>query len=295
MKKKIKIGIPGGTLLESVKYFFQDAGYSLEIKESPSFVFIDNDDIECFLSGTYESPVLVEKGILDGTITSKAAIAESGCKNVEELFSIGTPYKKWREETKAVIAVSKNSKIKKPKDLQGKKIITRLPGLANSYLKKNKISAQLEVSQGGNEQKVPRLADAVVEFISTGKTFEYYNLRVLDTVLEDANMISLIVNPNSLKDSWKKEKLNELGVLLHSARLAKDYAGLMLHASNDMMEQVFKILPSLKKPTVTHLRGENWFDVFTVAPKSEIRSLIPRLKKIGCTDIVEFPLKKVII
>ena len=295
MKKKLKIGIPNGILLEPIKDFFKEAGYELEIKESPSSVFIGDDDIECFLGGSYELPILVERGILDGTIVSKAVLFESGYKKAKEVRAIGSPYYKWKEGTKVVIAVSKNSKIKKIKDLEGKKIITRLPGIAKDFLKKNKISAFLEVSQGANEQKVPGLADAVIEFLNTGRTLNFYNLRVLETILEGINVISLIANPKALKDSWKKEKLENLGLLLHSARLAKDYAGLMLHASNDMMEQVFEILPSLKKPTVTHLRGENWFDVFTVAKKNEIRELIPKLKKIGCTDIVEFSLKKVII
>jgi len=99
----------------------------------------------------------------------------------------------------------------------------------------------------------------------------------------------------SLKNKWKREKIENLAMLLKGARLAQEMAGLMLHASNDMMEEVLKVLPALKKPTVTYLRGENWFDVLTVANKKEIRKLIPRLKKIGCTDIVEFPLNKVVL
>lgn len=104
----------------------------------------------------------------------------------------------------------------------------------------------------------------------------------------------LIANKKAWKDKWKRKKIEDLAILLKGARLGQEYVGLMLHASNDMMEQVLKVLPALKKPTVTHLRGENWFDVFTVAKKKKVREIIPKLKKIGCTDIVEFPLNKVV-
>lgn len=293
-KNKIKIGIPKGFLQNYVKSIFRDAGYNFEIKGRPSSVSIDDKDIECFLSGGYEIPRLIKEGILDAGIISKGIALESGIKENKKIIEIGSPSSEW-EETRVVVAVPKNSKIRKVKDLNGKKIITRLPGIAKKFLKENKISAEIEFSQGVNEQKIPELSDAVIDFANTGETLKFYNLRVLAVIAEDMSIISLIAGEKSIKERQKREKIEDLGLLLSGARLAQDYAGLMLHASNDMMEDVFKILPSLKKPTVTNLRGENWFDVFTVAKKEEIREIIPKLKKIGCTDIVEFPLKKVVV
>lgn len=294
-KNKIKIGIPKNTLQNYIENLFNDAGYAFEIKGRPSSIYVDDKEIECFLSGGYEIPQLIRDGVLDAGVVSKGILLEAGKENIEEICKIGTPSSDWKT-TRVALAVPENSKIKKVEDLEGKKIITRLPGIAKEFLKNKGLSSvKIEVSQGTNEQKVPELADAVIEFTSSGDTFKFYNLRILEIISEEANLISLVVSKELLKDKWKKEKIEDIGLLLVGARLAQDYAGLMLHASNDMMEDVLNILPSLKKPTVTHLRGENWFDVFTVAEKNKIREIIPSLKKIGCTDIIEFPLKKLVI
>lgn len=292
-KNKIKLGIPGGNLERSVAKLFQDAGYELKINDESSLARIDDQDVECFFDKANEIAFLVGAGILDGGIVSKASLIEAKAEIVE-VCTIGTPSSNWRG-SKVVLAVPEDSKIKTIKDLKGKKIITRLPEITKNFLKKNKISAEIEISNSANEAKVPILADATVEFVSTGNTLKLYNLKALAVLLDDANILSVIANTKALKDPWKKEKIEAIGILLKGARIAQEYSGLMLHASNDMMEEVLKALPAMKKPTITHLRGENWFDVFTVAKKKELRRLIPRLRKIGCTDIIEFNLTKVII
>lgn len=296
MKKnnKIKIGIPEGSLRSVIERFFIGAGYDFKIMEKPLFVFIDDPEIECFLDRANGIASLISQGVLDGGIISKSAVLEGEADSLEEVCIIGAPTSDLKE-TKIVLAVPNNSPIKSIKDLNGKKIITRVPKITKEFLKKEKISATIEISQNSNEAKVPDLADALVEFVNTGSTLKFYNLKILKVLFENVNTISIYANSDSLKDKWKKEKMDKVGLLLRGARLAEDYVGLMLHASNDMMEEVFEILPSLKKPTVTHLRGENWFDVFSVVEKKKARIIIPKLKRIGCTDIVEFPLKKVII
>ncbi len=292
-KNKLKFGIPGGNLERSIAKLFEDAGYEFKVNSESSSVCIDDQDIECFFDKANEIAFLVGAGILDGGITSKAALIEAKAE-IAEVCTIGTPSSTWRS-SKVVLAVPEKSKIKTLKDLNGKKIITRLPEITKSFLKKNKISAEIEVSHSANEAKTSVLADAVVEFTSTGNTLQLYNLKVLEVLLEDANILSVIACSKALKDSWKREKIEGIGILLKGARIAQEYSGLMLHASNDMMEEVLKALPAMKKATITHLRGENWFDVFTVARKKELRKLIPRLRKIGCTDIIEFNLSKVIV
>ena len=199
----------------------------------------------------------------------------------------------WEIKTRVVLAVPEKSSIKTIKGLKGKKIITRLPGITETFLKKNKVSAVIEFSDAQNESKVPEFAEAIVEFVNTGTNLESFDLKILEVLMED--YLAVVANKDALKNKWKSEKINNLAVLLKGARLGQEMVGVMLHASNDMMEDVFKTLPALKKPTVTHLRGENWFDIFTVVKKKKIRELIPRLKKIGCTDIIEIPLTKVIV
>ena len=292
MKKenKIKFGIPGWTLREPIEELFIKTGYDFKIDERSSAVYIDDPEIDCFFARAKEICPLIERGILDGGIVSKAAIAETKTK-LSEICDL-SPLMSISGETRLVLAVPEKSKIKLLRDLKGKKIVTRVPEITKEFLRKNKISATIEFSDGANEAKVPGFADALVELTNTGATLKAHNLKILEVLMKDS--VILGANEKSLQNKWKRKKMEDLAILLKGARLAREYAGLMLHASNDMMEAVLKILPSLKKPTVTHLRGENWFDVLTVAKKKEIRELIPKLKKIGCTDIVEFPLNKVI-
>lgn len=289
--KKIKFGIPGWTFKEPLERLFRETGYDFKINEKSSAIYIDDQEIDCFLGRAKEIAPLIERGILDGGIVSKATLAETKIKLIE-ICNLGTLDPAWKE-TKLVLTVPEKSSIKSLKDLKGKKIVTRVPEITKEFLRKNKIPAIIEFSDGTNEVKVPSFADALVEFTNTGATLRFYNLKILAVLMKDS--VVLVANEKSLKNKWKKEKMENLAILLKGARLAQEYSGLMLHASNDMMEEVLKVLPALKKPTVTQLRGENWFDVLTVANRKEIRKLIPKLKKIGCTDIVEFPLNKVVI
>lgn len=289
--KKIKFGIPSGTLKEPIEKLFQKAGYDFEINEKSSTVYVDDPEIDCFFARTKEIAPLIKREILDVGIASRAVFAETKTA-LSEICDLGS-LASVCGETRLVLAVPEKSQIKSLKDLKGKKIVTRVPEITKDFLRKNKTPAIIEFSDGTNEAKVPFFADALVEFTNTGVTLKSYGLKVLAVLMKDS--VIVVANESSLKNKWKREKIENLAMLLEGARLAQEYAGLMLHASNDMMERVLKALPALKKPTVTHLRGENWFDVLTVADKKEIRKIIPKLKKIGCTDIVEFPLNKVVL
>lgn len=291
MKNKLlKFGIPGRTLKEPLEKLFKKTGYDFKIDERSSVVYIDDPEIKCFFARAKEIALLIERGILDGGIVSRATIAETKVK-LPEVSDLGTLFS-FSGETKLVLAIPEKSQIKSLKDLKDKKIVTRVPEITKEFLRKNRISAIIEFSDATNEAKVPSFADALVEFTNTGATLKSFNLKILIVLMKDS--VVLVANRNSLKDKWKREKIENLAMLLKGARLAQEYSGLMLHASNEMMEGVLKVLPALKKPTITQLRGENWFDVLTVAKKKELRDIIPKLKKIGCTDIVEFPLNKVI-
>lgn len=288
--KKIKFGIPGWTFKEPIEELFRKTGYDFKINEKSSAVYIDDPEIDCFFARAKELCPLIERGTLDGGIVSRATVTETKTK-LAEVADLGSLYP--GQETKIVLAIPEKSKIKSLKDLNGKKILTRIPEIAKEFLRKNKISAKVEFSDGTNESRIPTFADALVEFMNTGNTLKSFGLKPIVVLMKDSVM--LVANNDAVKDKWKRRKIENLAMLLQGARLAQEYAGLMLHASNDMMAKVLKALPSLKKPTVTHLRGENWFDVLTVAKKKKIRELIPKLKKIGCTDIVEFPLNKVVV
>jgi ATP phosphoribosyltransferase len=292
-KNKLKFGIPAGSLRDSMVQLFKDAGYDFKISESPLSATIDDSRIECFFDRANEIARLVNRGVLDGGVVSSAALAETKVK-VLKICEIGTPNFAWHK-SKIVLAVPQGSKIRSIKDLEGKRIITRLPEITRDFLNKNKISAEIEITNSSAEPKAAALKDALVEFVNTGATLKFYNFKILKIILENTNILFVIASPKAIKNKWKREKMENLGMLLKGARIGQEMVGLMLHASNEMLEEIFKKLPALKRPTITHLRGENWFEVFTVINKEKTRSLIPTLKKIGCEDIVEFSLNKVII
>jgi ATP phosphoribosyltransferase len=291
-KNKLKFGFPIGALRQEVLELFLAAGYDIKFSEHIQKIDIDDAEIDCVLVRPIPMASLIEKGFLDVGISTDSAVLETRAKvnKVCDLEYIKPPFPKMR----IVVGAPESSKIRTLKNLAGKKIITRIPNIAKEFLKKNKISAEILYSDAPiNEPIVGVAADAIIEFFQFGEFFKAYKMKVIATIMERS--LILIANENSLNQGWKKEKIKNLAILLKGARLGQEMAGLMLHASNDTMEEVLKILPSLKKPTVTQLRGENWFDVLTVANKKEIRKIVPKLKKIGCKSIVEFPLNKVVL
>jgi len=288
---KIKFGFPWEYLREGAIELFKKAGYEVGVDEHSYRIEINDPEIECVTSKVEELAPLVEKGVVDVGITEKVFVLDNKAK-VIELVNLEYGYKTWKR-SKIVLAVPENSRIKSVRDLNGKRIVTWIPRIAKDYFKKHGVNTEVEFTNLPAEPKCPSLCDAIIEFVNTGASLRKFHLKILDVLMESSPW--LIANENSLEDKWKKEKIENLAILLKGARLAQEYTGLMLHASNEMMEKVLKILPSLKKPTITQLRGENWFDVLTVAKKKELRVIIPKLKKIGCTDIVEFPLNKVVI
>jgi len=293
MKKinKIKFGFPWEYLREGAIELFKKAGYEVDVDEHSYRIEIDDPEIECVTSKVEELAPLVEKGVIDVGITEKVFVLDNKAK-VIELVNLEYGYKTWKR-SKIVLAVPENSRIKSVRDLNGKRILTWIPRIAKDYFKKHGVNTEVEFTNLPAEPKCPSLCDAIIEFVNTGASLRKFHLKILDILMETSPW--LIANEKSLKDKWKREKIENLAILLKGARLAQEYSGLMLHASNEMMEEVLKVLPSLKKPTVTQLRGENWFDVLTVAKEKELREIIPKLKKIGCTDIVKFPLRKVVI
>ena len=288
---KIKFGFPWEYLREGAIELFKKAGYEVDVDEHSYRIEIDDPEIECVTSKVEELAPLVEKGVIDVGITEKVFVLDNKAK-VIELVNLEYGYKTWKR-SKIVLAIPENSRIKSVRDLNGKRILTWIPRIAKDYFKKHGVNTEVEFTNLPAEPKCPSLCDAIIEFVNTGASLRKFHLKILDILMETSPW--LIANEKSLKDKWKREKIENLAILLKGARLAQEYSGLMLHASNEMMEEVLKVLPSLKKPTVTQLRGENWFDVLTVAKEKELREIIPKLKKIGCTDIVEFPLRKVVI
>ncbi len=286
----LKLGLPKGSLEKSTYELFNKAGFNISSASRSYFPSVDDDELEVVLFRPQEMARYVEDGVIDCGLTGKDWIEENGSKIVEVAELAYS--KQTRNPIRWVLAVHNDSPIKSVKGLQGKTIATELMNVTKNYLKKHKIKAQVEFSWGATEVKPPKLADAIVEATETGSSLRANNLRIVDTVLTSTTRF--IASKESLKNSWKKKKIENIALLLSSAILAREKVGLKMNVSSKDLKKVIKILPALKKPTVMPLSDGKWFDVDTIIDEKVVRVLIPELKKAGASGIIEYPLNKVI-
>ena len=288
--KKLRLGIPKGSLQDATINLFKKAGYVIRVDERSYYPKIDDPEIECVLIRAQEMARYVEEGAIDAGLTGKDWIVENGADVVEiaELLYA----KQGLGKVKWVLAVPENSKIKGVKDLQGKRIATELVNVSKNYLKKHKVKANVEFSWGATEVKPPQLADAIIEVTETGASLKVNKLKIIDTIMESSTRF--IANKSAWKNKNKRKKMLNLAILLKGAIAAEEKVGLMMNVPNKKLDKILKILPAMKKPTISKLVGCDWSDVFTVADEKEVRGLIPKLKRAGAQGIIELPLNKVI-
>ena len=286
--KKIKLGIPKGSLQENTLKIFKSAGFDIDVPERGYFLKIDDPEIECFLLRPQEIPRYIEKGKLDLGISGDDWILESKAEIIEvcDLKYAKQEIKKVRW----VLAVPQSSKIKSVKDLEGKTISTEAVNLVKNYLKKSKVKARVEFSWGTTEVKPPRFADAICDITETGASLRAHNLKVIDTILVSST--KLITNKQAWQDKWKKEKIKDLALLLQGAVGGEEMVNIMMHIPGTKLNRILKFLP--KSPTIKKLIGENWYDIEISCKERETRELIPKLKRIGAQGIVEWPVMKIV-
>jgi ATP phosphoribosyltransferase len=290
MKKIIKIGIPKGSLQNSTIELFKKAGFNIRVNERSYKPVIDDENIECLLIRAQEIPKYVEQGVLDAGLSGEDWIQETAAdvEEISELVYSKTGFGKVR----LVMAVPENSSVKSIKDLQGKRIATELVNVTKAYLKEKKVQAEVEFSWGATEVKVPELVDAISELTETGSSLRANNLRVIDVILESST--KFIANKTSLKDGWKKQKIEDITLLLKAALLAEGNIGLKMNVEKKNLDAIVALLPALKKPTVSNLYGDSSVAVEVIIEEKVVRDIIPKLKKAGAEGIVEYPLNKVI-
>lgn len=288
--KVLKLGIPKGSLQEATTRLFEKAGYSLSFRSRSYFPSIDDNEIECMLIRAQEMARYVEDGVLDAGITGKDWILENRAR-VKEIAEL--PYSKQSAgPVRWVLAVPNDSQIKRVTDLEGKRIATEAVNLTKDYLKRSGVKATVEFSWGATEVKPPKLADAIVEITETGSSLRANNLRIVDTILESTTRF--FMNKEAYKDPWKRRKAERVVMLLKGAIAAVGQVGLMMNAKKVDLEKILKILPALKKPTISDLSDKDWVDINTIINEKLSRDLIPKLKEAGASGIVEYPLNKII-
>ncbi len=286
----LKLGIPKGSLEEATVNLFAKAGYDIKIKSRSYFPSIDDEEIECMLIRAQEIARYVENGVLDAGLTGKDWVQENRADVVEIADLVYS--KTSTRPVRWVLAVPNDSSIQSIKDLQGKRIATEAVNMTTDYLKKHGVTAEVEFSWGATEVKPPKLVDAIVEVTETGSSLRANNLRIIETIMESNT--KFVMNKDAYNDSWKKEKVDRLVLMLQSAMAANGKVGLMMNVPKDKLDEVMKVLPEGKKPTIAELTDPKWVDLSVILEEKLVREIAPDLKRAGVEDIVEYSLNKII-
>jgi ATP phosphoribosyltransferase len=288
---RLKLGVPKGSLQDATIELFARAGWKITLGSRSYVPTIDDAEIECLMVRAQEMARYVETGALDAGITGHDWVVETDA-DVCELAEL--VYAKQRlARVRWVLAVPEDSPIREPKDLAGKVIATEVVHITERYLAKSNVSARVEFSWGATEVKVPQLADAIVEVTETGSSLRANRLRIVDTVLESATVF--IMNRAAAADSWKREKADNLILMLQGAIAAASKVGLMLNVRREDLPAVLKVLPALKNPTISALSDSEWVAVNTIIEEAVVRQILPKLKAAKAQGIVEYPLNKIVL
>lgn len=291
MRNKLKLGIPKGSLQNATIALFKRSGWKININGRSYFPEINDDLIECAICRAQEMSRYIENGTLDAGLTGKDWIAEnrSDIRVVADLVysKVSSRPARW------VLAVPYDSTINKPEDLQGKKVATELVGFTKRYFAEKGIDVAVEFSWGATEAKaVSGLADAIVEVTETESTIKAHGLRIIQELMQTNTQ--LIANHNSWEDTFKKEKIEQVALLLKGALLGEKLVGLKMNVPESKIENIVSLLPSLNAPTIAPLYQSKWFSLETVVDSNVVRELIPKLLKNSAEGIIEYPLNKVV-
>jgi ATP phosphoribosyltransferase len=287
----LKLGIPKGSLEKPTIELFAKSGWQIKLSSRNYFPEIDDDELSCSICRPQEMSRYIESGILDAGITGKDWILEneSDIVYVESLV-----YSKVsRKPTRWIIAVPGDSDINCLEDLEGKKIATELVGYSKRFFDEKKINVDIEFSWGATEAKVVSgLADAIVEVTETESTIRAHGLKIIYELM--TSNTQFIANKKAWEDPWKREKIENIAMLLQGALNADKIVGLKMNVPEEKLDCVTKLLPSMNAPTIAHLYQSKWYSVETVISEHQVRDLIPKLLKEGAEGIVEYALNKVL-
>jgi ATP phosphoribosyltransferase len=286
----LRIGLPSGSLQESTLDLFAKAGYRITGSTRSYKPAVDDPELEIRLLRAQEISRYVEHGFLDCGITGKDWIEENN-SDVELIVKL--EYSKATSgPTRWVLVVPQNSPIQSVKDVEGKRIATEAVGLTTRFLESRGVKAKVEFSWGSTEVKVPELVDAIVDITETGTSLVANHLRIVEVITESYPQV--IGNRESMKDPWKKGKLDRLVLLLQGALNARNKVGLKMNLQDYQLKNLLQRLPALRNPTVSPLAQAGWIAVETVIDERVVREIIPELKDLGAEGIIEYPLNKVV-
>jgi len=288
----LKLGIPKGSLEKATIELFAKSGWKISINGRSYFPDIDDREISCSMCRAQEMSRYVENGTLDCGLTGKDWIMENDSQVVVVADLIYSKVSK--NPARWVLAVPKEAPYQRPEDLAHKKIATELVNFTKKYFADRNIPVKVEFSWGATEAKVEAgLADAIVEVTETGSTIKAHGLKIIHELMQTNTQF--IVNREVWEnDPWKKEKIENLVLLLKGALRADRMVGLKMNVPEANLEQMVAILPCLQAPTIAPLFKTDWYSVEVIVEQAHVRNLIPQVIKLGATGIIEYPLYKVI-
>src|SRR5712671_243765 len=274
MTNQLRLGIPAGSLQEATGELFRKAGYKITYVSRSYYPAIDDPEIHCTLIRAQEIARYVQDGSLDCGLTGHDWILENDAKVVEVAELVFSKVSK--RPVRWVLAVPNDSPVQSVKDLHGKRIATEVVNLTRRWLAGHGVEAQVEFSWGATEVKPPRLADAIVEVTETGSSLRANNLRIVAELLQSTPRF--IANMQAYGVPWKKQKIDDLVLMLQGAMAAEGKVGLMMNVRKADLPAVLKILPALQTPTISSLSDAEWVDVNTILDENIVRHIVPQLK-----------------
>jgi len=289
-KRTLKLGLPKGSLQESTVELFRKAGIRISSSDRSYFPYCDDEDIEIMLIRSQEMGKYVQDGLFDAGFTGQDWILETRA-HVKEVCELAYG-KSGFKPVRWVLAVPENSKIKSVQDLNGKRVATELVNYVKRYLARKKVKAKVEYSWGATEAKAGILVDAIVELTETGRSLKANQLRIVEDVLSSTTRF--IANRKAWEDPWKRNKIENIAILLKGALAAEGMVGLKMNLKEERLPEIMRILPSLKRSTVSPLTLPGWMALEVVVEEKVVKKIIPDLKRAGAEGIIEYPLNKLI-
>ncbi|MBN2406903.1 MAG: ATP phosphoribosyltransferase [Elusimicrobia bacterium] len=292
-KKKLKFALPKGSLQQSTFEIFDKAGIRVFLS-SPRSYYPSSDDAELdlMLIRPQEMPRYVRDGVFDAGLCGYDWVQENGVADEVEQVCDLVYAKGGFTPVKWVLAVPESSKINSVKDLNGKRVSTELINYVTRYFREKKVDCEVEFSWGATEVKAGVLVDAIVELTETGSSLRANKLRIVEEVLQSTTR--LIANKDSYRDKWKKEKIDNVRLLLKAAVDAEKMVGLKMNIEEAKLDKVNRLLPGITSPTVSRLSKEGWVAVEVVVAEQTVKKILPELNRIGATGIIEYPLNKIV-
>ncbi|MCH8119036.1 MAG: ATP phosphoribosyltransferase [Planctomycetes bacterium] len=285
----LKLGIPAGSLQKATIELFGKAGFHIADSERSYLPRIDDEQIRLIMLRAQEMGRYVADGVLDAGITGYDWITENGCDVVdvcELAYSKATS-----NPARWVLAVPDESQVKSVKDLVGGIVATELVNVTKKYFADKGVNVKVEFSWGATEVKA-RLVDAIVELTETGNSLRANELRIIDTVITSTTRF--ITNKQAWGDKFKREKIENISILLKAAIEARSKVGLKMNIKKNDLESIMKILPAEKSPTVSSLADPDYLAIEVIIDDKIERSLVPALNRAGATGIITYPLNKVL-